>query len=278
MDTIGHLFISVRKGAVVNVRERERERERERRERERGEREREREREKHTRRSQTKGHIYVNQFSSPFLQTCTGDKKNKPRTTIIYTTEREDKIIDSESCVNGMLVWTWVTDYSVCLCECVLCACLNNNKIRKNWSNVPPKLLTCIRFLCKVVHKIGRLRKFNRAREIEFKVARNEVKNSSIAQRSAHRDSRIWRPELIEPAAERKRRARMLDNDGRSNRPTPTHRFCHSAIFHPITPYNVWFFWVSRQRSIILAKKWKHFRADFEKFQEMCENLNYRKR
>ena len=37
-------------------------------------------------------------ISSPFLQTCTGDKKNKPRTTIIYTTEREDKIIDSESC------------------------------------------------------------------------------------------------------------------------------------------------------------------------------------
>ena len=22
-------------------------------------------------------------------------------------------------CVNGVLVWTWVTDYSVCLCECV---------------------------------------------------------------------------------------------------------------------------------------------------------------
>ena len=42
----------------------------------------------------------------------------------------------------------------------------------------------------------------------DFKVARNEVKNSSFAQRSAHRDSRIWRPELIEPAAERKRRAR----------------------------------------------------------------------
>ena len=41
-----------------------------------------------------------------------------------------------------------------------------------------------------------------------LKVARNEVKNSSFAQRSAHRDSRIWRPELIEPAAERKRRAR----------------------------------------------------------------------
>ena len=43
---------------------------------------------------------------------------------------------------------------------------------------------------------------------VRFKVARNEVKNSSFAQRSAHRDSRIWRPELIEPAAERKRRAR----------------------------------------------------------------------
>ena len=40
---------------------------------------------------------------------------------------------------------------------------------RKSWSNVPPKLLTCIGFLYKVVHKNGRLRKFNRAREIEFK-------------------------------------------------------------------------------------------------------------
>ena len=33
---------------------------------------------------------------------------------------------------------------------------------------MPPKLLACIRFLYKVVHKIGRLQKFNRAREIEF--------------------------------------------------------------------------------------------------------------
>ena len=39
---------------------------------------------------------------------------------------------------------------------------------RKSWSNVPPKLGACIRFLYKVVHKIGRLRKFNRSREIEF--------------------------------------------------------------------------------------------------------------
>ena len=39
---------------------------------------------------------------------------------------------------------------------------------RKSWSNVPPKLVACIGFLYKVVHKIGRLRKFNRSREIEF--------------------------------------------------------------------------------------------------------------
>ena len=39
---------------------------------------------------------------------------------------------------------------------------------RKSWSNVAPKLGACIRFLYKVVHKNGRLRKFNRAREIEF--------------------------------------------------------------------------------------------------------------
>ena len=39
---------------------------------------------------------------------------------------------------------------------------------KKSWSNMPLKLLACIRFLYKVVHKIGRLRKFNRAREIEL--------------------------------------------------------------------------------------------------------------
>ena len=37
---------------------------------------------------------------------------------------------------------------------------------RESWSNVPPKLLAYIRFLYKVVHKNGRLRKFNRSREI----------------------------------------------------------------------------------------------------------------
>ena len=33
---------------------------------------------------------------------------------------------------------------------------------------MPLKLLTCIGFLCKVEYKIGRLRKFNRARKIEL--------------------------------------------------------------------------------------------------------------
>ena len=54
-----------------------------------------------------------------------------------------------------------------------------------------------------------------------------------------------------------------VDDDGRSNRPTRTHRIFHSAIFHPITPYNVWFFWVSRHRSIILAKKMETFSGRF---------------
>ena len=54
-----------------------------------------------------------------------------------------------------------------------------------------------------------------------FKVARNEVENASFAQRSAHRDSRIWRPELIEPAAERKRRARGRRPTFKSAYPDP---------------------------------------------------------
>ena len=53
------------------------------------------------------------------------------------------------------------------------------------------------------------------------------------------------------------------DDERRSNQPTPTHRFCHSAIFRPIPPYNVWFFWVSRHRSIILAKKMETFSGRF---------------
>ena len=57
--------------------------------------------------------------------------------------------------------------------------------------------------------------------DYRLKVARNEVKNASFAQRSAHRDSRIWRPELIEPAAERKRRARGRRPTVKSAYPDP---------------------------------------------------------
>ena len=66
-----------------------------------------------------------------------------------------------------------------------------------------------------------------------LKVARNKVENASFAQRSAHRDSRIWRPELIEPAAERKRRAR-----GRrpTFNPAPTHRFATVQYFVQLPP------------------------------------------
>ena len=48
--------------------------------------------------------------------------------------------------------------------------CENCKKIqRKNWSNMPSKLLACRGFLYKVEHKIGRLQKLNRACETEFK-------------------------------------------------------------------------------------------------------------
>ena len=45
---------------------------------------------------------------------------------------------------------------------------LNRLSISLSLKHVPPKLLACMRFLYKVVHKNGRLRKFNRSREIEF--------------------------------------------------------------------------------------------------------------
>ena len=59
-----------------------------------------REREAHTQQVSDEGTYLREPVSFPFLQTCTGDKKNKQRATIIYTTKREDKVIDSESCVN----------------------------------------------------------------------------------------------------------------------------------------------------------------------------------
>ena len=69
-----------------------------------------------------------------------------------------------------------------------------------------------------------------------------------------------WRNWLNQPQSASDAR---VDDDRRSNRPSPTHRFCHSAIFRPTTPYNVWFFWVSRHRSIILAKKMETFSGRF---------------
>ena len=66
--------------------------------------------------------------------------------------------------------WSFLTflHYSIEKVEMHLLWKFHKKIQRKSWSNVPPKLLACIRFLYKVVHKIGRLRKFNRAREIEF--------------------------------------------------------------------------------------------------------------
>ena len=67
------------------------------------------------------------------------------------------------------------------------------------------------------------------------------------------------------------------DDDRRSNRPTPTHKFSHSAIFHPITPYNFWFFWVSRHRSIILAKKMETFSGRFWEISGNVQKLEFSK-
>ena len=55
-----------------------------------------------------------------------------------------------------------------------------------------------------------------------IKVALNEVENASFAQRSAHRDSRIWRPELIEPPAERNRHGARTTTDVQIGLPRPT--------------------------------------------------------
>ena len=55
--------------------------------------------------------------------------------------------------------------------EGILCENWTQKIPRKSWSNVPPKLFACIiyyGFYTKLYTKIGRLRKFNRSREIEF--------------------------------------------------------------------------------------------------------------
>ena len=69
-----------------------------------------------------------------------------------------------------------------------------------------------------------------------LKVARNEVKNSSLAQRSAHREVKNMATGIDRTGRRGQAICARADYDGRSNQPTPTHRVCHSAIFHPITP------------------------------------------
>ena len=67
------------------------------------------------------------------------------------------------------------------------------------------------------------------ALELWFMVARNEVKNASFAQRSAHSEG-MNKATGIDWTC-RRAQATRADDDGRSNRPTPTHRIWHSAIF-----------------------------------------------
>ena len=74
----------------------------------------------------------------------------------------------------------------------------------------------------------------------------------------------IWRPQLFEPAAERKRRPHGRRPTFKSAYPDP--QILPQCNISSNYSYNVWFFWVSRDRFIILVKKWKHFWADFEKF------------
>ena len=72
-------------------------------------------------------------------------------------------------------------------------------------------------------------------KELKYvKVARSEVKTRRLrtALRIVIQEycDRNWsnRPQSANDA--------RADDDRRSNRPSPTHRFCHSAIFRPITP------------------------------------------
>ena len=87
--------------------------------------------------------------------------------------------------------------------------------------------------------------------------------------------ARIWRPELIEPAAERKQRARVRRTFKSADSDPKILPQCNISSNYP---YNVWVFWVSRHRSIILAKKNGNIFGQIEKFQEMCENSKDRKR
>ena len=89
-----------------------------------------------------------------------------------FTFERasSEKVQSRQDPPLDLSFWSFLTflHHSIAKVERQLLWKFYKNVRRKSWSNVPPKLLACIGFLYKVVHKIGRLRKFNRSREIEF--------------------------------------------------------------------------------------------------------------
>ena len=90
---------------------------------------------------------------------------------------------------------------------------------KKSWSNVPPKLLTCIRFLYKVVHKIGRLRKFNRALEIEFNFNGINAKMRFLAQTKGRREK------------EKERKRKRKEEEGKEKGKTLSFPFFLSLLF-----------------------------------------------
>ena len=111
----------------------------------------------------------------------------------------------------------------------------------------------------------------------DVKAAQSEVKNGSFAQRSTHRDSSIWRSELIDSAAERKRCTQPFTSTCIDlSRPIV---FATVQFFIQI-PRRPIMFGLSESADMCLSfypKNGNTFRSDFEKFQEMYENLNFRK-
>ena len=80
---------------------------------------------------------------------------------------------------------------------------------------------------------------------LSFKVARNEVKNSSFAQRSAHREVKNMATG-IDLTGHRAQATRASD-DERSNPPTPTHRFATVQYLILLPPPPFMFGFLSQQ-------------------------------
>ena len=98
-------------------------------------------------------------------------------------------------------------------------------------------------------------------RKAHFKVARNEVKNASFAQRSAHCEVRNMATGIgrtgCRAQATRARGRRTFESAYPDPQILPQ---CNISSNYPLY---VWFFWVSRHRSIILAKKMEIFLGRF---------------